>query len=531
MQKYVAVLCALIITAFVAGCGDSGSTTAASATTISGITKDAISETEVSGNILFRRSINGIIAYKLNADKTASWNISPVSATADADPLLSLDVTGIWNVSDGILTLTPDSGGTPVQLTRIQNENSYWLVYDKSNTISRFYLDLAAAKAYNPAKMGGNVIGTPLVLSNPAAVSTFAGVAKTAGFTNNSTTTSLTTAKYNHPLGITTDGDNNFYIADYNNNVIRKIDRKTDPIGKDTIFAGSLFGFAGTADSTTGGGGTAATFNHPSSITTDGTNLYVTDSDNNSIRVIEIVNNAVTKVTTIGSTSGEAGSVDTKVVPPATTADVTLARFNQPNGITTDGTNLYVCDSGNHTIRKIVISTGAVSTLAGVSGVPGSADTTDVTAATFNQPARITTDGSNLYVTDFKNSTIRKIVIATGKVTTIAGIAGTVGSADTTPGVVATFNQPNGITTDGTNLYVTDSLAHTVRKIVIDTGAVTTIAGTIGIADSVDTADAAPATDTTPAKVVSFHSPIGITTDGVSLFVTDSNNHTIREIK
>ena len=93
--------------------------------------------------------------------------------------------------------------------------------------------------------------------------------------------------------------------------------------------------------------------------------------------------------------------------------------------IATDGTNLYVTDSGNHTIRKIVIATGSVSTLAGGAGNSGSADGAGSTAR-FNAPSGITTDGTNLYVADYGNCTIRKVVIASGVVTTLvsAGIQG-----------------------------------------------------------------------------------------------------------
>ena len=103
-----------------------------------------------------------------------------------------------------------------------------------------------------------------------------------------------------------------------------------------------------------------------------------------------------TAVTTLaGSSSG------------STDATGTSARFNYPNGITTDGTNLYVTDNGNHKIRKIVISTGVVTTLAG-SGVYGNTDATG-TSAEFYYPRGITTDGTNLYVSDTYNHRIRKI--------------------------------------------------------------------------------------------------------------------------
>jgi hypothetical protein len=196
----------------------------------------------------------------------------------------------------------------------------------------------------------------------------------------------------------------------------------------------------------------------------------------------------------------------------------TAASFSSPIGITTDGTNLYVTDHLNSTVRKIVIATGVVTTIAGTAGTPGSADGTG-TAATFFLPGGITTDGANLYLADYGNSTIRRIVIATGAVTTIAGTAGMPASFDNT-GPAAAFVFPSDVTTDGTNLYVADSGNSTIRKIVISTADVTTLAGTAGSTGSVDGTGAA----------ARFNGPAGITTDGTNLYVADTNNSTIRKV-
>jgi actin-related protein len=132
-------------------------------------------------------------------------------------------------------------------------------------------------------------------------------------------------------------------------------------------------------------------------------------------------------------------------------------------GITTDGTNLYVADFGNHQIRKIVIDNGTVTTFAGTGSV-GSTDNTTGTSAGFNNPRGITTDGTNLYVGDAGNHLIRKIVIDNGTVTTLAG-TGSIGSTDNTTGTLASFKFPSGMTTDGTNLYVVDQSNNLIRKI------------------------------------------------------------------
>jgi len=212
---------------------------------------------------------------------------------------------------------------------------------------------------------------------------------------------------------------------------------------------------------------------------------------------------------TLAGTAGNSGSAD---------GTGTSARFNDPNGVTTDGKNLYVADSGNHTIRKVVIATGEVTTLAGTAGLSGSSNGTS-TSARFNDPNGVTTDGTNLYVADSGNHTIRKVVIATGEVTTLAGTAGSSGSTDNT-GTLARFNDPHGITTDGTNLYVADSGNHTIRKVAIAIRVVTTLAGTAGSSGSTDNT----------GTLARFNDPHGITTDGTDLYVADSGNHTIRRV-
>jgi hypothetical protein len=221
-----------------------------------------------------------------------------------------------------------------------------------------------------------------------------------------------------------------------------------------------------------------------------------------------------------GSIQGTALSLSTAVTTLAGTGSSgsangtgTSASFSYPRGITTDGTNLYVADYNNHRIRKIVISTGFVTTLAGSDN--GYTDATG-TSASFSNPRGITTDGTNLYVADYNNHRIRKIVISTGVVTTLAGSDN--GYTDTT-GTSASFSYPNGITTDGTNLYVADAGNHRIRKIVISTGVVTTFAGTGSSGSANGTGTSA-----------SFNGPFGITTEGTNLYVADFGNHRIRKI-
>lgn len=303
-----------------------------------------------------------------------------------------------------------------------------------------------------------------------------------------------TSATFHLPTGITTDGVN-LYVADNNNHVIRQINIISKAV---TTIAGS--GLAGSSNGT----GTSATFGSPFGITTDGTNLYVTELVNHDIRQINIISKAVTTI----AGSGLAGSSN---------GTGTSATFDSPFGITTDGTNLYVADSKNNVIRQINIISKAVTTIAG-SGTAALLNGIG-TGASFNSPFGITTDGINLYVADTNNNVIRQINIVSKEVTTIAG-SGTAGSLNGT-GTSATFRLPYGITTDGTNLYVADSENHIIRKIVIASGAVTTLAGS-GTIGSVNNPTGTSAT---------FNLPTGVTSDGFGLFVTDAHNHMIRKIQ
>lgn len=281
-------------------------------------------------------------------------------------------------------------------------------------------------------------------------------------------------ALFDNPRGITTDGTN-LFVVDMMNHTIRKI----------VISTGLVTTLAGSADEpgSTDGIGGEARFYYPLDITTDGKDLYVADQGNATIRKIVISTGAVT---TLAGKAGVIAYVD---------GTGTDARFGSPNGITTDGTNLYVTDSASDTIRKIVISSGVVSTLAGMPMTSGSTDGIGSTAS-FNFPQGITTDGTNLYVVDTSNRTIRQIVISTSKVTTLAGSVGVSGSSDGV-GSEASFNFPEGISSDGINLYVADALGKTIRQIDISTGTVTTLVG-------------------------AFVCPSSVTTDGTALYVTDA---------
>lgn len=320
---------------------------------------------------------------------------------------------------------------------------------------------------------------TPCVAYN---VGTLAGSAP-AGYADGTGTA----AKFNDPRAMVVDSSGNVYVADKNNNCIRKI----TPQGVVTTFAGS--NAAGYADGT----GSAAQFNKPFGLAIDkDSNLYVSDQGNNRIR--KITPQGV--VTTIVG-SGTAGLMN---------AAGTGAQFNGPCAIALDSNgNLYVADTMNHCIRKIS-SQGIVTTVAG-SGVAGYIDSTG-TAAQFNKPVGIVVDNAGIiYVSDAGNNIIRKIT-QQGVVTTLAGT--TVGGCVDGAGITAQFNAPFLITVDNQGiLYVADKLNNRIRQITSLYGVVKTFAGsaTSGYTDA-------------EATSALFSGPTGVATDNKGTFYVADND-------
>ncbi len=285
--------------------------------------------------------------------------------------------------------------------------------------------------------------GTVRKITPTGVVSTLAGTARVFGYTDGIGAA----ARFNSPRGIATDSAGNVYVSQCCIGFIlgAGADSFAPPPFNHTIRKITSSGVVSTLTRTAGAEGydhetEASSFTIPDAIATDSAgNVYVADSSYQTIR----------KITPAGVMSTLAG---TDRVSDYADGMGAAARFSYPRGIATDSAgNVYVADTGNQVIRKITPA-GAVSTLAGTAGVEGHADGIGV-AASFSQPWGIAADSTdNVYVADTGNHTIRKITPA-GAVSTLVGVSGREGFVTgPLPGVLSS---PRNLVIKGTTLYIT----------------------------------------------------------------------------
>jgi sugar lactone lactonase YvrE len=346
----------------------------------------------------------------------------------------------------------------------------------------------------------------------------------------------LGAAHFSDPWSVRGDGKGHLYVAD--KNMIREVDLAAGTV---RTLAGSYAGL-GFSD----GVGAAATFNLPSGLAVDGDTLYLTDTENHTIRAIDL---PTATVSTFAGTAQGPGDSD---------GPARQASFREPEGLTFDASGyLYVADTDNNTIRAVDLGSGQVSTVAGAAGIAGSADGVGA-AARFSKPKDLAMDGAgNVLVVDALNESIRKLVPATGQVstlatfsalpqglgvdgsdvmatltdhtlvriapsgttTTVAGLSGTPGFIDG-PASAARFNSPAGLWNDGAGtLYVADDGNAVLRAVALSGPTVRTFAG----ANSAGSADGA-------AAAARFAGPLGLATDGTTAYVADTGNDVIRAI-
>jgi ribosomal protein S11 len=248
----------------------------------------------------------------------------------------------------------------------------------------------------------------------------------------------------------------NVFITDSSNNRIRMVTVSTGII---TTIAGD----GSTIFSGDNGPATSAALNHPSGVAVDSsgtTSKHFTISllsntilcAKGSMYIADFGNYRVRKVST-GIITTFAGTGASSYI--GDNGQATSAAFLYPTGVALDDSgNIYIADTLNNRIRKVTVSTGIITTIAGTGTGGYSGDGGEATSATLNYPFDVSLDASgNVYIADDSDNRIRKVTVSTGIITTIAG-NGTAGfSGDNGPATSAACNYPTGVALDPSGIH------------------------------------------------------------------------------
>jgi hypothetical protein len=263
-----------------------------------------------------------------------------------------------------------------------------------------------------------------------------------------------TSAELDGPRGLAVDSAGDLFIADSNNNVVRKVVKGTGVI---ITYAGDgTAGFSGD-----GGPATSAELNSPRGLDLDPAgNLFIADMANNVIREVILATGTIITVAGDG-TAGYAGDYG-----PATSAEL-----NQPTGVVVDSSgDLFIADDDNSVIREVVKATNEIITYAG-DGIAGHAgDNGPATAAELNGPVGVALDSmGDLFIADSANDVVREVVKATGDIMTVAGNGNIGYGGDEAAATSAELNDPSRLAVDSAgDVFVADEGNHVVREFTPD---------------------------------------------------------------
>ncbi|MEI6403488.1 MAG: hypothetical protein WCP59_15020, partial [Actinomycetota bacterium] len=313
-----------------------------------------------------------------------------------------------------------------------------------------------------------------------------------------------TTAQLNGPSSVAVDTAGNIYIADTDNQRVRKIDSSTGII---TTIAGTDTGDYN-GDNITA---TTAQLNGPSSVAVDTAgNIYIADAGNQRVRKVD---SSTGIITTIAGTDTPGYNGDN--------ITATTAQLNYPYGVAIDTAgNIYIADTGNQRVRKVDSNTGVIIHIAGA----GVGDTSPATSSLLKSPRGLAIDtAGNIYIADTNNHRVRKVTASTGLITTIAGTGTNGYNGDNITATTAQLNGPNGVAIDTAgNIYIADTGNERVRKIDAGTGIITTIAGTGMYGHN---------GDNITATTARLNGPNGVAIDTAgNIYIADTSNHRVRKV-
>jgi sugar lactone lactonase YvrE len=344
-----------------------------------------------------------------------------------------------------------------------------------------------------------------ILLPGPGIINTVAGNG-TAGHSGDGG--KATSAELDLPEGIAVDAAGNIYIADTYNNRIRKVTASTGDIS--TVAGNGTEGYSGD-----GGAATSAELNQPTAVAVDsGGDIYIADLGNNRVREVIVNTGGIFTVAGDGTRgySGDGGAA-------------TSAELNYPYGVAVDAAfNIYIADSNNERVRKVTGSTGKISTVAGDGAQGYSGDGGAAISAELYSPHGVAVDTvGNIYIADYSNNRVRKVTVSTGIISTVAG-NGTQGhSGDGGAATSAELYTPYSVAVDDVgDIYIADFGNERIREVAASTGDISTVAGDGSLGYSGDGGAATSA---------ELNQPTGVAVDGAGdVYVADYANDRVRAV-
>ena len=284
------------------------------------------------------------------------------------------------------------------------------------------------------------------VTASTGIITTIAGTG-TAGYSGDNG--AATSAQLSGPFGVAVDASGNVYFADTFTHRIRKVTASTGIIT--TIAGTGIYGYSGD-----NGAATSAQLIRPYGVAVDASgNVYIADTNNNCIRKVTVSTGIITTIAGTGTAgySGDNGAA-------------TSAQLRYTFGVAVDASgNVYIADTNNNRIRKITVSTGIITTIAGTGTAGYSGDNGAATSAQINYPFGVAVDASgNVYIADTFNYRIRKVTVSTGIITTIAGtgLSGCFGENGAATDAQLKFSYGVALGASG-NVYIADGLNYRIR--------------------------------------------------------------------
>jgi DNA-binding beta-propeller fold protein YncE len=300
-----------------------------------------------------------------------------------------------------------------------------------------------------------------LMAAAPKTVTTLAGTG-VAGFSGDGGPGPA--GQVNNPYGLVVGPDGALYFCEVGNHRVRRLNLKNHQLS--TVAGTGTRGYSGD-----GGPALQAALNEPYEIRFDKAgNMFFVEMQNHVVRRVDGKTKIISTVAGTGSAgfSGDGG--------PAV-----KAQFKQPHSIAFDPAGkLLVCDIGNNRIRRIDLSSGTIDTYAGTGEKKPTPDAAPLTGTPLNGPRALDLDPKgNLYLALREGNTVYRIDSKAGKIYHLAGAGEKGYTGDGGPAKLAKLSGPKGIaySSDG-GVYIADTESHTIRRIDLKSGIITTVLGT-----------------------------------------------------